>query len=38
MAAGDKQLVKTVSWNDNEMRYVSQLVRTVNYFAGLINK
>ncbi|MEI8059504.1 MAG: type I glyceraldehyde-3-phosphate dehydrogenase [Ferruginibacter sp.] len=33
---GDKQLVKTVSWYDNEMSYVSQLVRTVNYFAGLI--
>jgi glyceraldehyde 3-phosphate dehydrogenase len=35
---GDKQLVKTVSWYDNEMSYVSQLVRTVSYFAGLINK
>ncbi len=33
---GDKQLVKTVSWYDNEMSYVSQLVRTVNYFAGLV--
>ncbi len=33
---GDAQLVKTVSWYDNEMSYVSQLVRTVNYFAGLI--
>ena len=33
---GDKQLVKTVSWYDNEMSYVSQLVRTVSYFAGLI--
>ncbi|MDB5253616.1 MAG: glyceraldehyde-3-phosphate dehydrogenase [Flaviaesturariibacter sp.] len=38
MTAGDKQLVKTVSWYDNEMSYVSQLVRTVKYFAGLINK
>ena len=38
MTAGDKQLVKTVSWYDNEMSYVSQLVRTVNYFAGLISK
>ncbi len=38
MSAGDKQLVKTVSWYDNEMSYVSQLVRTVKYFAGLINK
>ena len=35
-AVGDKQLVKTVSWYDNEMSYVSQLVRTVHYFAGLI--
>ncbi len=33
---GDKQLVKTVSWYDNEMSYVSQLVRTVKHFAGLI--
>jgi glyceraldehyde 3-phosphate dehydrogenase len=38
MTVGDKQLVKTVSWYDNEMSYVSQLVRTVNYFAKLINK
>lgn len=35
---GDTQLVKTVAWYDNEMSYVSQLVRTVHYFAGLINK
>ena len=34
---GDKQLVKTVSWYDNEMSYVSQLVRTVKHFAGLIS-
>ena len=33
---GDKQLVKTVSWYDNEMSYVSQLVRTVHHFAGLM--
>src|SRR6188768_731775 len=38
VAAGDKQMVKTVSWYDNEMSYVSQLVRTVQHFAGLINK
>lgn len=38
MTAGDKQLVKTVSWYDNEMSYVSQLVRTVQFFAGLISK
>ncbi len=33
---GDTQIVKTVSWYDNEMSYVSQLVRTVKHFAGLI--
>lgn len=38
LTIGDKQLVKTVSWYDNEMSYVSQLVRTVKHFAGLINK
>lgn len=38
MTVGDRQLVKTVSWYDNEMSYVSQLVRTVHYFAGLISK
>ena len=38
MSVGDKQMVKTVSWYDNEMSYVSQLVRTVKYFAGLISK
>lgn len=31
-----QQLVKTVSWYDNEMSYVSQLVRTLHYFATLI--
>src|SRR6476660_1734512 len=35
---GEQQLVKTVSWYDNEMSYVSQLVRTVHYFAKLIKK
>ena len=38
ITAGDTQLVKTVSWYDNEMSYVSQLVRTVKYVAGLISK
>lgn len=38
MTVGDKQLVRTVSWYDNEMSYVSQLVRTVHYFARLISK
>ena len=37
VTVGDNQLVKTVSWYDNEMSYVSQLVRTVKYFAGLIS-
>jgi glyceraldehyde 3-phosphate dehydrogenase len=35
---GDTQLVKTVSWYDNEMSYVSQLVRSLNYFAKMISK
>ncbi|MBK9734953.1 MAG: type I glyceraldehyde-3-phosphate dehydrogenase [Saprospiraceae bacterium] len=35
---GDTQLVKTVSWYDNEMSYVSQLVRTLHHFAGLLGK
>ncbi|MBO9729326.1 MAG: type I glyceraldehyde-3-phosphate dehydrogenase [Chitinophaga sp.] len=32
LTAGDQQIVKAVSWYDNEMSYVSQLVRTVKYF------
>ena len=36
MTMGDKQMVKTVCWYDNEMSYVSQLVRTVQHFAGLM--
>jgi glyceraldehyde 3-phosphate dehydrogenase len=36
ITVGDTQMVKTISWYDNEMSYVSQLVRTVKYFAGLI--
>ena len=35
---GDQQLVKTVSWYDNEMSYVSQLVRTLYFFAKMISK
>lgn len=35
---GDTQIVRTVAWYDNEMSYVSQLVRTVYYFAGLLSK
>lgn len=33
--SGDKQLVKTVSWYDNEMSYTAQLIRTLQYFAKL---
>lgn len=35
MTVGDKQLVKTVAWYDNEMSYTAQLVRTLEYFAKL---
>ncbi|MEG0497782.1 MAG: type I glyceraldehyde-3-phosphate dehydrogenase [Carnobacterium sp.] len=35
MTMGDKQLVKTVAWYDNEMSYTAQLVRTLEYFAKL---
>src|SRR5215213_7073019 len=38
LTVGEQQLIKTVSWYDNEMSYVSQLVRTVDYFAKLIAK
>jgi glyceraldehyde 3-phosphate dehydrogenase len=38
LSVGDLQLVKTVSWYDNEMSYATQLVRTVHYLAGLISK
>lgn len=33
--AGDKQLVKTVAWYDNEMSYTSQLIRTLKKFVEL---
>ena len=36
MTVGDKQLVKTVAWYDNEMSYTCQLVRTLEYFASKI--
>ena len=36
LVSNNIQLVKTVAWYDNEMSYVSQLVRTVKYFASLI--
>ncbi len=36
LTVGDRQLVKTVAWYDNEMSYVAQLVRTIKYFAQLM--
>ncbi|MEB8132622.1 type I glyceraldehyde-3-phosphate dehydrogenase [Mammaliicoccus sciuri] len=38
MTVGDRQLVKTVSWYDNEMSYTSQLVRTLEYLAAQAKK
>ncbi len=38
ITVGDHQLVKTVSWYDNEMSYVSQLVRTVQFFGEFLHK
>ena len=35
MEVDGKQLVKVVSWYDNEMSYTSQLIRTLGYFANL---
>lgn len=35
ITVGDKQIVKTVAWYDNEMSYTSQLIRTLEYFAKL---
>ncbi|STZ77187.1 type I glyceraldehyde-3-phosphate dehydrogenase [Bergeriella denitrificans] len=36
MTVGDKQLVKTVAWYDNEMSYTCQLIRTLKFFAAKI--
>ncbi len=36
MKVGDQELVKVVSWYDNENSYVSQMVRTVRYFGSKI--
>lgn len=33
-----KQMVKIVTWYDNEMSYTAQLVRTAKYFVELMNK
>jgi len=36
MEVDGKQLVKVISWYDNEMSYTSQMVRSLKYFAQLI--
>ncbi len=33
-----KQMVKVVTWYDNEMSYTAQLVKTAKYFVDLMNK
>lgn len=33
MEVDGKQLVKVITWYDNEMSYVNQMVRTIKYFA-----
>jgi glyceraldehyde 3-phosphate dehydrogenase len=33
--ADDRQLIKTVAWYDNEMSFVSQMVRTAEYFGKI---
>ena len=36
ISVGDSQMVKVVSWYDNEMSYTAQLIRTLKYFVSLI--
>ncbi len=36
LTVGDQQIVKTAAWYDNEVSYVSNMVRTIKYFAGKI--
>ena len=35
VTSGESQLVKTVSWYDNEMSFVAQMIRTAEYLGGL---
>ena len=35
ITADEKQLIKTVAWYDNEMSFVSQMIRTAEYFGAL---
>ena len=36
MEVNGEQLVKVAAWDDNEMSYTNQLIRTLGYFASLI--
>jgi glyceraldehyde 3-phosphate dehydrogenase len=35
VTAGEKQLIKTAAWYDNEMSFVSQMIRTAEYFGAV---
>jgi glyceraldehyde 3-phosphate dehydrogenase len=35
VTAGERQLVKTAAWYDNEMSFVSQMIRTAEFFGSL---
>ena len=35
VSSDEKQLIKTVAWYDNEMSFVSQMVRTAEYFGTI---
>ncbi len=35
VSSDEKQLIKTVAWYDNEMSFVSQMIRTTEYFGNL---
>ncbi|MGO4289626.1 type I glyceraldehyde-3-phosphate dehydrogenase [Chitinophaga sp. RAB17] len=38
LSAGEQQIVRVVSWYDNEMSYVSQLARTVRYIGEAFSR
>jgi glyceraldehyde 3-phosphate dehydrogenase len=35
VTANESQLIKTVAWYDNEMSFVSQMIRTAEYFGAV---
>ena len=35
ITADEKQLIKTVAWYDNEMSFVSQMIRAAEHFVAL---